>query len=1099
MKKLLLTFALFFSTSILLAQNFNQPSEFNNVCDDNNDGIASFWLGEITYEILGNLNPQDYAISHHETQADAAIGVNPMPSPYMNINPTPQEMFARIVNVLTNEVTILTYNLNVNLAPPALTYTVTNCANGTGGCWDLTSVEPMITQGLTGMEVHYYRHQFEAQANFNEILAPACYATEFSLPPYLPVFYRVDNMVTGCSSVGMIQLVVITCENPNCPAPAQLAVTNITQTSAIISWTDTSTETSWNIAISANGTPFNNIPVQQNPFVISGLSCDTNYVFSVTANCGNSGTSTNSVWAEFTTGACSPQPGQPINLAVCGDNAFGCFDITTNDNYIIGNLNPSEYTISYHLSQVDADNNAAAILAPMAFCAPHGSLIYARLENNTTTVFQTFAFALIVETFSNNVIQLNDISQCDTNNDSVITFNLTSIQTQVNSGNTLEYYPSLSNAQNQAAPFTNPSAVNIGVQNSTTNVFVREILPNGCDNIYSFQLLAYANCNLGFTCEVANSLCNALGSPFANTTGNTGPNPMGCLASTPNPTWFYLPISSSGAINLQINQISNGGTQIDVDYIVHGPFTSPTSACADQNLLANNIISCSFSAAAVEYPIIPNAQAGQFYLIMVTNYSGQAGLITISELSSSTGTIDCSGLRLNAFLDSNNNGTQEIGEQNFPLGQFNYEVNNNGNVHNIVSPGGTYNIYDDNASNAYDLSYTINPNYIASYGIITSSYSNVHVVVGAGVTTYNFPITVTQAYNDLAVNIIPVSAPRPGFTYINKIVYSNNGNQTVPSGTVTFNHDAHVSITANTQAGTTPITNGFTYNFTNLLPFESREIAVTMQVATIPTVTIGGLLTNTASIIPLTGDVVPANNSATNTQVIIGSYDPNDKMEAHGGRILYSAFTSDDYLTYTIRFENSGTANAENVRVNDLLDSGLDETTIRMISASHPYIMDRIGSNVNWLFNDIQLPPSVENTNIGKGYITFKVKPRAGYAIGDIIPNTASIYFDFNPAIVTNSFNTEFVAQLGVGEFENADFVFYPNPVLDIVTIKVKNNGTIANMAVYDVSGKMIMNQKPTTALSTQTLDLSSVSKGMYLLEVTTDSNLKAIKKLIVE
>ncbi|MBP6557987.1 MAG: T9SS type A sorting domain-containing protein, partial [Flavobacterium sp.] len=284
-----------------------------------------------------------------------------------------------------------------------------------------------------------------------------------------------------------------------------------------------------------------------------------------------------------------------------------------------------------------------------------------------------------------------------------------------------------------------------------------------------------------------------------------------------------------------------------------------------------------------------------------------------------------------------------------------------------------------------------------------------------------------------------------------------------------------------------------------LLPFESREMTVNMQVPNIPTVTIGGLLTNTASIVPLTGDVVPTNNSTTNTQIIIGAYDPNDKMEAHGEQILHSTFNADDYLTYTIRFENTGTVSAINVRVNDVLDADLDESTIRMVSASHPYIMDRVGSNVNWIFDDIQLPPSVADTNIGKGYITFQIKPTAGYAVGDIIPNTASIYFDFNPAIVTNTFNTEFVQQLGVGEFENANFVFYPNPVNDIVTIQVKNEGTIANIAVYDVSGKIIMAQKSTTVLSVQTLDLSSVSKGMYLLEVTTDTNLKVVKKLIVE
>ena len=129
----------------------------------------------------------------------------------------------------------------------------------------------------------------------------------------------------------------------------------------------------------------------------------------------------------------------------------------------------------------------------------------------------------------------------------------------------------------------------------------------------------------------------------------------------------------------------------------------------------------------------------------------------------------------------------------------------------------------------------------------------------------------------------------------------------------------------------------------------------------------------------------------------------------------------------------------------------------------------------------------------------FKVKPRAGYAAGDVIPNTSSIYFDFNPAIVTNTFNTEFVTQLGLNEFENGDFAFYPNPVSDMVTISLKNNGSISNIVVYDVLGKMVISQNPTGSVATQTMDLSAISKGVYLLEVTTDSNLKVVKKLMVE
>jgi len=1101
MKKSLLILTLFFSTSIFWAQNFNQPSQFNYVCDDNNGGFASFYLEGISYEILGNLNSQDYVITYHETQTQAEIGVNPMSSSYINITPTLQTIFARIVTVATQQFTILQVNLNVNPTPNAPTQSISFCSNAFQ-CWDLTSVENSINQVNTGVQITFYQTEANAQVGINPIANPSCYVSVALPANQPPVFYRVENVVTGCYSVGIIELILQDCGGSSCSPSTNLVTTDITETSATLAWTNPDSITESLIYIAPAGSPAPTIAsnafyAQGSSYTFEGLTCGTQYDVYVRTYCNSVNMST-WVQATFSTAACVPQAGQPVDLRQCvNDNGLACFDLFSNTAFIINTLNPINYSITYYNSESNAVNNDNPLTSP--YCTSTSQAVFARLENNITQAYQILGFSLIVDTVSNVVTPLNNMQQCDDNNDGVVTFDLTTVQAQINTNNTLEYYPSLSNAQNQVVPFTNPQTLNIGIQNPITNVFVREIVPNSCDSIYSFQLNTYSNCNLASVCSQANSLCNSIGVPFSNTVNNSSTGSANCLLSSPNPTWFYLPISNPGTINLQINQNSLNGTPLDVDYIVYGPFTNPVSPCGNPNLLLANVVSCGFSVAAVEFPLIPNAQPGQYYLLMVTNYSNQAGFITITELGNSSGGIDCSGLRLNAFLDSNNNGTQDNGEQNFPLGQFSYEVNNNGNVHNIISPTGIYNIYDTSNSNSYNFSYTIDSDYAASYGITTSNYSNIYVVIGAGMQTYNFPITVTQSYNDLAVNIVPINAPRPGFTYQNKIVYTNFGNQTVVDGTVTFTKDALVTITDNSQTGTTSSPNGFTYNFTNLLPFETRTIILTMQVPNVPTVVLGDLLTNTASIAPISGDVVPTNNTSNCSQIIIGSYDPNDKMESHGERILHSTFTANDYLYYTIRFENTGTASAINVRVNDVLDSRLDENTIRMISASHNYIMDRVDNNLTWRFDDIQLPVSVANTTTGKGYITFQVKPRVGFAVGDIIPNTASIYFDFNPAIITNTFNTEFVAQLGVDEFENGDFVFYPNPVSDIVTVSVKNNGTIAAIAVYDMLGKVILSEKTTTTDSSKTFDLSSVSKGVYLLEVTSDTNLKVIKKLIVE
>ena len=1091
---------LLFTSTVTFSQVLNQPSVFNTVCDDNSDGMSSFYMQEISFEIIGNNT--NLVVTHHETQVDAQLGNNPLPNNYNNIT-NPQTIYVRVVNTVTSQVQFTSYTLTVNPAPNAQVFAHTYCDNDNNGNDGITVVDlnPITNQILNTaqatpntMGVTYYETMFDAQAQTNAIINTSYVATNGQ-----NLYYTLVNYLTGCLSSSFVALYVVNC-GPPCLAPTALLATNVTATSATLSWTANNGETSWALLTSLNGGAYTTTYVQQNPYVLTGLACDSTYQFQVMASCNN-GSSAYAGPFSFMTLACPPQAGYPITLSQCADNGQACFNLTINDQNIYGTLNPSEYTITYHASQAEANADVNALTSP--YCTSNSQqVIYARLENNTNQGYQILGFTLILETVSDNLVILSNMTQCDDNNDTAVTFNLTTIQAQINSTNTLEYYTSLANAQNQVVPVANPAVFTVGTQSQSTPIFVREIVPNSCDIIYTFQAIAYANCNIAYTCGTANSLCNSLGIPFANTVGVPSSASANCLGSTPNPTWFYLPVSVSGTINLQISQGNNAPSynNLDVDYIIYGPFTNPVTPCTGGQLL-NNVVSCSFSTNAVENATIPNAVTGQYYLVMVTNFSNQSGLILITQTNSGQGgTIDCSGLRLNAFLDANSNGSQDNGEPNFPLGQFSYEVNNNGNVHNIIAPTGVYNIYDTNASNSYNVSYAVDPNYAASYGITTASYSNVHVVIGAGMQTYNFPITITQSYNDLAVSIIPVNAPRPFFTYDNKIVYTNFGNQTVAAGTVTFNKDALVTIIGNTQSGTTNTANGFTYNFTNLLPFESRTMTVTMQVPNIPTVNIGGLLTNTASIAPVAGDVVPANNTTTLSQIVIGSYDPNDKMESHGERILFSSFTSNDALFYTIRFENSGTASAINVRINDVLDTQLDETSIRMISASHPYVMDRIDNNVNWKFDNIQLPVSVAETNIGKGYITFSVKPKPGYAVGDIIPNTASIYFDFNPAIVTNTFNTEFVAQLSVSEFENGDFIFYPNPVSDVVTVSLKNNAnSISNIAVYDVLGKLIFSQKPASAITTETIDLSSVSKGLYLLEVTTDNNLKVVKKLMVK
>jgi hypothetical protein len=170
-----------------------------------------------------------------------------------------------------------------------------------------------------------------------------------------------------------------------------------------------------------------------------------------------------------------------------------------------------------------------------------------------------------------------------------------------------------------------------------------------------------------------------------------------------------------------------------------------------------------------------------------------------------------------------------------------------------------------------------------------------------------------------------------------------------------------------------------------------------------------------------------------------------------------------------------------------------------MVSASHGYTLDRVGSNLTWKFDNIQLPVSVADSEIGKGYVTFKVKMKPGFNVGDIVPNTASIYFDNNPAIITNTFTTEFYNLLSTANFNALDFLLYPNPSNQLVQISIPNTTEMMDtVTLYDVLGKSIkvINN---IAANQLTLDVSEMAKGVYFVEIQTESNNKMIKKLVVK
>jgi len=182
-------------------------------------------------------------------------------------------------------------------------------------------------------------------------------------------------------------------------------------------------------------------------------------------------------------------------------------------------------------------------------------------------------------------------------------------------------------------------------------------------------------------------------------------------------------------------------------------------------------------------------------------------------------------------------------------------------------------------------------------------------------------------------------------------------------------------------------------------------------------------------------------------QLVTGAYDPNDKQENVAGKIPLAKITSGEDIQYVIRFQNTGTDTAFTVRIADTLDTKLDWNSLQMTAASHAYKMKvDDGNKITWIFDNILLPDSNINEPLSHGYLAFRIKAKTNLSAGDYFQNKASIYFDYNLPIVTNTAITV-VSNAIVTSVRNVS-----NDEMKIVALPNPSNGNL----YMKISGKLI-------------------------------------------
>jgi uncharacterized repeat protein (TIGR01451 family) len=359
----------------------------------------------------------------------------------------------------------------------------------------------------------------------------------------------------------------------------------------------------------------------------------------------------------------------------------------------------------------------------------------------------------------------------------------------------------------------------------------------------------------------------------------------------------------------------------------------------------------------------------------------------------------------------------------------------------------------------------------------------------------------TTTCSDLWTTVTPWIGYYQNSTAYVKINWGNYGPGAAGNYTLTMNFP--VGVTVNTSSiANGGIVNGntITWNLNSASSFFSNYDVITFNVPS--GLTSGTSHYFTSTIAPTTGtDCSTVNNAGSLLQLVGNSYDPNDKVVARpdlaiqffGEESQYIVAEIQEDLTYTVRFQNTGTAPAQNIYIIDTLDADLDWSTFTLIQASHNMQVVNLGNGImRFEFPNIWLADSTTNEPASHGHLVYRIMENATCTYGTEIENTAYIYFDWNAPIITNTtynFNNWIE---GISEGSEQNVHVYPNPTNESITIACDGN---FSYQLVDLSGRVIASG---AGMNTEKVDFEKASAGIYQLNVTSttgQTSLKVIKQ----
>ena len=432
------------------------------------------------------------------------------------------------------------------------------------------------------------------------------------------------------------------------------------------------------------------------------------------------------------------------------------------------------------------------------------------------------------------------------------------------------------------------------------------------------------------------------------------------------------------------------------------------------------------------------------------------------------------------YLDKNQNQQKETTEPYITNQRVKIEP---GNRVAFTDANGRYAFYADSG-----VSYTVN--YVPLNSFSLTKDTSYTIIATNDATLPDFAVyrqTITKINSNISVD-----RSRCNTNSFIWYTYTNTGTTSADAKAI-LELDTNITIVNSFPAYDSIINNKVYISLLNFTEGSQRQIRLEVQN---PDFT----RTRDTLIYTSTLDFMGMTFTQTSKSVVFCSYDPNDKAvePLPIGEENYTPKNS--LLTYTIRFQNTGNDTAYKVMLRDTLDNWLNIETLEIVGNSHPVKTELDNNQLIFTFNNIYLPDSTTNEKESHGFVSYTIRTKAGIPDETIVKNTAHIYFDFNPAIVTNTVESNMVTviptPLGLNETHN-NVSLAPNPISKQSTLHFNNKGGEATVHVLDVSGKTLL-QQTTTGNSFEFNTQDFPKAGLYFYQLHTTEGTSA-GKLMVE